>query len=344
MTRPNFNIAAVALFALSAISLLPLLTIYWEFRGIPFCNEAYWAYIAKFYGSYFLFPIFGILVAAFLIIPCAVFAAILRDKRHRSVLAYVVGFWVGLIAIASAIEFTGSPNALFDASPKSIASDDGKVFFDHFKTICSDQFAYKNHYDLYQTELHKAATAGPSLSGYVYYLAVPAQIALLAAVLSVFFLIIYFRKTFIEGYLSQARLRWEANNFFLLYGMALIVGSIWCLYRISYRVDNNSYFGANNNLLADYLVFGLYFLIVAIYIVFAGFDMEKLAKTGSQLSSALAVIGLSLTAPSGIIVYFFGLKASLQNFFAILVALLILVAVGLIFNAPPPKLSHGKGA
>jgi uncharacterized membrane protein len=64
--------SAAILAILCVVSLAPLFVLYLEFRGIQFCNEAYWYYVAKFYGSYFLFPIFGIIVATFLVVPLTV--------------------------------------------------------------------------------------------------------------------------------------------------------------------------------------------------------------------------------------------------------------------------------
>jgi hypothetical protein len=152
--------------------------------------------------------------------------------------------------------------------------------------------------------------------------------------LCVFGLIIYFRKLFIVQFLDNARLEWEKDNFFLLFGLALVIGSIWCVYRISYRTDNAAAFGPeNNDLTADYTVFWLYFAIITIYITFAGFDLEKLAKTGSQIASAAGIVGLSFTGVSG---RFFGLDARFQNVLAVIVVLFVLIVVGLLFNNPPP--------
>src|ERR1700722_16968948 len=76
--------SATVLFSLSAISLLPLLVLYFEYRDIgAFCGESFWFYVAKMYGSYFLFPIFGVLAAAFLVAPFATFWLILKRKDFQ---------------------------------------------------------------------------------------------------------------------------------------------------------------------------------------------------------------------------------------------------------------------
>src|SRR5712691_13414865 len=90
--------SAAILAAICVVSLAPLLVLYLEFRGIQFCNEAYWYYIAKFYGSYFLFPIFGIIVAVFLVVPLTVLWLILQLEDYKHLLRYVVYTWIGLIA------------------------------------------------------------------------------------------------------------------------------------------------------------------------------------------------------------------------------------------------------
>ena len=339
--RTALKAAAGVLLATCAISLLPLSTLYLEFAGLMFCGASYWTYIAKFYGSYFLFPIFGVLAAAFLLRPLAVLWLILDHDAFKRVFRYALGGVVALVAIASFLEFSGSPNALFEVSPASLKQGDGKLFFNHFQTACSEQFSYKGKYDgaadSFQSELAKAKAGGLSYSHYVYYLAFPVQAGFLALLLACFFIIIYLRKSFIDQFLSDRKMNFDRNNLFAMFGLALVIGSIWCLYRLSYRIDNDNLFGSGNNpLYADYVVFWLYFSIIVIYIILAGFDLEKLAKTAAQVAGAAAVLGLSLAAPKGVTDYFFGVRASIQNFVAAFVLVVILIGIGLVFNNPPP--------
>jgi hypothetical protein len=347
--------SAAILFGLCAISLLPLLVLFLEFDG-EFCNEPFWFYIAKFYGSYFLFPIFGVLSAAFLVAPFATLWLILKEETNKIILRRVLYAWIGVVAAASAIEFTGSSHAIFEVSSRALNSSEGQRFYNNLKTICTPAFAYKGKYDgspdSYQRELVKALSVpgGRSFSGYVYFLAVPVQAALLVALLCGFGLITYFKKPYITRFLAREGLNWEKNNVFLLFGLALSIGSVWCLYRISYRIDNIDLFGKSNNplysdnnpLFADYVVLYLYLLVVAIYVSFVGFDMEKIAKTTSQLAAAAAVIGLSLAAPTGFAGHFFGVQASFQNIAAVVIVLLILVGIGLLLNNDPPPLSQAE--
>ena len=102
--------------------------------------------------------------------------------------------------------------------------------------------------------------------------------------------------------------------------------------------SNNPLFADNNPLFADYAVLYLYLLVVAIYVSFIGFDLEKIAKTTSQLAAAAAVIGLSIAAPTGFAGHLFGVQASFQNIAAVLIVLLILVGIGLLLNNDPPPL------
>jgi uncharacterized membrane protein len=332
--------SAAILFGLCAISLLPLLVLFLEFHG-EFCNQPFWFYIAKFYGSYFLFPIFGVLAAAFLVLPFATLWLISKHESNKGIRRRVVYTWVGLVLVVSALEFTGSPHAIFEVSPQALRSADGQKFYTNLKTICTPSFAYKGKYDgapdSYQSELSKALSADRSYSGYVYFVALPAQAASLIALLCGFGLIAYFKKPYITSFLAHEGLNWEKNNIFLLFGLALSIGSLWCLYRISYRIDNIDLFGSSNNpLFGDYVVLYLYLLVLAIYVAFVGFDLEKIAKTTSQLAAAAAVVGLSLAAPSGFAGHFFGVQASVQNIGAVLIVLLILVGIGLLLNNDPP--------
>jgi hypothetical protein len=80
----------------------------------------------------------------------------------------------------------------------------------------------------------------------------------------------------------------------------------------------------------------LYFAVVTVYIIWAGFDLEKIAKTASQVAAAVAVMGLSLNASKVITDNLFGLDASIQNFVGVFVLILVLISIGLIFNNPSP--------
>src|SRR6516164_9674159 len=97
--------SAAILFALALLSLLPLLVLFVEFHGRQFCDEPYWFFIAKFYGSYFLFPIFGLFSAAFLLAPFASLWLILNIDPNKRLLRRVAYVWIGLVFVASTLEF-----------------------------------------------------------------------------------------------------------------------------------------------------------------------------------------------------------------------------------------------
>lgn len=340
--------AAVLLGAICAISLLPLAVLYLEFSGFTFCHGPYWAYIARFYGSYFLFPIFGILAAVFALRPFAAIGLILSQPQMKRIFQLALGGAIALVTIVSILEFTGSPNALFEVAPAALQNGAGKTFFDNFQTACNGpRFAYAGNYDgnqpgtdkdkSFQSQLGEAKKAGLSYSHYVYYLVLPVQAGLHSLLLTCFFVLIYLRKPFVDVFLSDRKLYFDKNNIFVLFGIALIVGSLWCLYRTSYRIDNDDLFGAHNNpLYDDQIVIYLYFAVVTVYIIWAGFDLEKIAKTASQVAAAVAVMGLSLNASKVITDNLFGLDASIQNFVGVFVLILVLISIGLIFNNPSP--------
>jgi hypothetical protein len=288
-----------------------------------------------------LFPIFGLFSAAFLLAPFASLWLILNIDPNKRLLRRVAYVWIGLVFVASTLEFTGSPYAVFEVSPQALSSPAGSTFLDRFKTLCTSNFVYKDNYDgnaaSFQSELAAARANGRSYSAYVYFLAIPAQAGSLLVLLCAFGLIAYFKKGYITTVLAREQLNWEKNNIFVLFGLALTVSAVWCLYRLSYRIDNAQLFGTQNNpLFADYVVLFLFLVMLAVYISFIGFDLEKLAKTMTQLAAGATVIGLSLTAQTGLADHFFGLRASFQNIAAALFVLLILVGMGLLFNNEPP--------
>lgn len=339
--------SAVVWATVCTISLLPLVVLYFEFSGVSFCQGPYWAFIAKFYGSYFLFPIFGVLAAAFALRPSAVVWLVLSQPEMNRILHITLAGVVVLVAVASVLEFTGSPNALFEVAPSALQRGAGKTFYDRFQTACSAQFAYKGNYDgkpdgqgkdsSFQVQLGNAKAAGHSYSYYLYYLAIPFQVSLHGLLLACFFILSYLRKPYIDTFLSDRKLDFDRNNIFVMFGVALIVGSIWCLYRTSYRIDNESLFGPGNNpLYADQVVIYLYFAVITAYVLWAGFDLEKIAKTVTQVAAAAAVMGLSLKASGVITDHLFGLTASVQNLAGVFIAILILIGIGLVLNNPPP--------
>ena len=334
--RTILRATGAAFVLISALALLPLVVLVVEFSGLNICDEPLWFFTAKFYGSYFLFPLLGALAALFLLMPFIVVLLILKD--FTDVLWYAAMLVVGLLLVSSLLEFLYSPHAIFEIAPRNFATPEGQEVYRRLETLCSKSVYLDNlKYKGFQSDLATLKSMGRSYSSYVYYLAFPAQSALHLVLLSMFFVIIYFRKSYIEQFLMNSQFPWTRNNFFVSFGLALILGGLWCIYRLSYRFDNIAAFGKDNNDFGgDLIAFGLYFMVIVIYMIFAGFDLEKLAKTGSQVAGALALLGFSLAVPTGITGQFFGIKASLGNFIAMVVGLLLLIAVGLIFNTPPP--------
>jgi hypothetical protein len=165
--------------------------------------------------------------------------------------------------LISALEFLGSPNAIFEISPTAFDSPDGQNIYQRLETICGANSPYRNHYaDLFQSDLARLVAREKSYLSYVYFIAVPAQVGLHISLLSAFMVIVYFRKQYITTVLDAWRSPWLKQNFFVVFGLALIIGAIWCLYRISYRIDNNVIFGNNNPLYGDYIAFGIYFVVI----------------------------------------------------------------------------------
>jgi hypothetical protein len=344
--RLALRIAAAFLFTISAISLVPIVVLAIEFRGRTFCDQPLWAYIAKLYGSYFIFPVFGMIAAICLVIPFAIILMILSLQNFRWILRLAVYFWIAFVVLASSIELFGSPRAVFEVAPRAFDARQGVTVYEKLSTICRPQFAYASHFDTYQADLQNLLQDknNRSFSGEIYLGVIPFQIALHATLLSVFLLAIYLKKPLIDKFLATAGLEWVRSNFFVVFGLSLIIGSIWCIYRLSYRIDQARAFGGehpflqNNPLLADYLIFGLYFIVVTLYIIFAGFDLEKVAKTSAQVAAAAGVLGFSAVAPLGYTSQFFGIDASIWDFIGMVVVLLILIALGLLFSARPPEL------
>jgi hypothetical protein len=111
---------------------------------------------------------------------------------------------------------------------------------------------------------------------------------------------------------------------FYILGYAIFLGSIWCLFRLSYRNDMSRLFAVNNPFLGDYAVIGLYLLSLAVWVLYFEFKLDKLAKTLSQIGQLVTVLGGAAFVKFDSAGAFFGTRASFMN---ILVLTLLFVFV-----------------
>lgn len=81
------------------------------------------------------------------------------------------------------------------------------------------------------------------------------------------------------------------ERIFFVLGYAIFLGSIWCLFRLSYRRDMLDLFAFSNPFVGDYLIVALYAIALAIFVAYFEFNLEQMAKTISQIGQLLVFVG-----------------------------------------------------
>lgn len=311
------------------ISSLPLAVVWIEFRHVPFCESSFALFLTTYYGSYFLFfAVFGWLAAIALFFPFATAVTILLE--HRSVLYTAIAMYAVMTAVVALVEFFGSPGAMFELSPRVLAAPSGQQFLADFAKICDPSKKFEGGYAVFQTKLQYLIQLGRSYSSAVYYFAFVAQALFLIAIFAVFIVAIRYRDR-----MRTLAPRFLRNAIFFLLGYAIFAVSMWCLLRISYRMDSDAIFGTNNPLYADYLIIALYAVVLAVYILYFEFAFEKLAKIMTSIGGFLTfVFGVTLVQ-KGMASQIIGIRASVFNLVAVILLFLLISLILLAFMLRP---------
>src|SRR5262249_9063514 len=156
------------------------------------------------------------------------------------------GFYFITTAIVSFLEFYSSPNALFQIPPDSITAAPG--FLEGLRMACN-----RHEFTGYQEQLPALIASGRSYTGYVYYFGFVAQALMQNALFIVFVAFIYYPKKEIVK-----RATYLPKSIFFVLGYAVFLGSIWCLFRLSYRNDMLNLLGQKNPFVGDYGIIALY--------------------------------------------------------------------------------------
>src|SRR5271169_3365575 len=107
------------------------------------------------------------------------------------------------------------------------------------------------------------------------------------------------------------------DRVFFVLGYAIFLGSIWCLFRLSYRRDMLDLFAISNPSVGDYLTVALYAIALAIFVAYFEFNLEQLAKTISQIGQFLVFLGGAAFVQFKQADNLFGTRASVVNIFAL---------------------------
>jgi hypothetical protein len=303
---------------------IPLASVLYEFGNIPLCGDTSlgW-FIATFYGSFFIYPVaIGGLSMAALVLPLA--TSISLSKSSNAIYLFL-GFYVVTTAIVAFLEFHSSPDGLFQIPPDKIVAS--STFFEGLRMACSGQtFAG------YKDQLPAVIASGRSYTGSVYYVGFVAQALMQNTLFVVFVAFIYYPKEEIVR-----RAPYLQNTIFFVLGYAVFLGSIWCLFRISYRNDMWKLLAQNNPFGGDYAIIVLYALVLAVFVAYFEFNLEKLAKTIAQIGQFVVFIGGVALVHQDEAGTFFGTRASVMNIVVLSLLLIFISALTLAFLLRPQR-------
>lgn len=183
----------------------------------------------------------------------------------------------------------------------------------------------------YVGQLPPLLTAGHSWTGVIYYPGFVALALLQDTLFVVFVSFIYFRQTIAQRgpYLRSA--------IFFILGYAIFLGSIWCLFRLSYRNDMPRLFAVNNPLAGDYAIIGIYLLSLAVWVLYFEFNLEKLAKTFSQIGQLVTILGGAAFVKFDSAGTFFGTRASFMNILVLTLLFAFVSALVIAFLLRDPR-------
>lgn len=326
---------ATYLAAIWILACLPLASVLIEYKGIVLCADAAFRpdptaalgpslgwFLATLYGSFFIFPVaIGGLAMAALVLPLATVISLTSGQRSGYVL---LAFYMVTTAVICVLEFHSSPDALFQVPPEVIASRPAFLAGLN-KAVCLTDQTFR----AYRSQLGALIAAGRSVTGEVYYVGFVALTLMQNALFTVFLAFIYFRRTVIAREAPYLQ-----GVIFYILGYAIFLGSMWCLFRLSYRNDMPKLFAINNPFAGDYGVIALYILALAVWVLYFQFNLEQIAKTFAQIGQLAVVVGGAAVvhfdnagAHSG---EFFGARASVTN---ILVLTLLFVFISALVAA-----------
>lgn len=307
------------------VSSIPLAFVLYEFNDIHLegCRASLGWFAATLYGSLFIYPVFiGGLSMAALLLPLA--TTITLAKKSRTTLLVLSGFYAVTAITVVVFEFVYSPHAVFEVPPGVLRANPS--FVASLEDTCRN-----TPFTKYQDELRDLVRSGRSYTAWAYYVGFIAQTLMQNALFVVFLAFISFPKKQIVHAAPYLK-----DTIFYVLGYSIFLGSLWCLFRLTYRNEIAALFGGNP-FGGDYAIVVLYAFVLMVFVVYFEFGLEKLAKTLSHLGQflvfALGVIAVHYNQAS----IFFGRQASPGNILVLFVLFLFISAITLALLLKRPR-------
>jgi hypothetical protein len=309
---------AIYLAAIWIVGSLPLLSVLLEYGKYPLCQDTSlgW-FIATLYGPFFIYPVaIGGLSMVALLLPLA--TSILLSRASNAIYVFL-GFYVVTTVVVAALEFHSSPNALFQIPADRIMASPS--FVEGLRMACAGR-----EFAGYSAQLPALIATGTSYTGWVYYVGFVAQALMQNALFIVFVAFVYYPKKEITR-----RAPYLQKTIFFVLGYAVFLGSIWCLFRISYRNDMAALLNQNNPFAGDYAIIALYAVVLAVFVAYFEFNLEQLAKTIAQIGQFLVFVGGVTLVQRDVGGSFFGTRASVMNIVVLSLLFVFISALTLAF-------------
>jgi hypothetical protein len=300
------------------IGILPLASVLIEYGRIVLCSETTlgW-FLATLYSSFFIYPLaIGGLAMAALLLPLATAVSLTRAQNTTYIFA---AFYFGTTAVIAALEFLSSPNAPFSIAPQAITAN--TEFFQGLAGACGGK-PFTKYPDL----LPSLIRAGTSYTAWFYYAGFAAQALMQNALFVVFVAFLYYPKREIVR-----RAPYLPDTIFFVLGYAVFLGSIWCLFRLTYRHDMAHLLNADNPFIGDYAIVALYAIVLAVFVAYFQFNLEQLAKTISQIGQFLVFVGGVAFVQFDKADLFFGTQATITNIFVLFLLFVFISTLTLAF-------------
>jgi hypothetical protein len=292
-------LTAIYLATIWVIAVLPLVSVLLEY-GEDCAGTSLGWFIATLYGSFFIYPMMiGGMAMAAVLLPTASAVSLIRARKAE---AAFIAFYAVTTLIIAVLEFR-SPTALFQIPPEGITSN--QPFWNGLVNACSG-----NHipFSEYQAQFHTLNASRHSYTGWFYYPGFIAQTLMQNLLFIVLVAFILYPKSEI---LKRAPL--VPGAIFFVLGYAILLGSVWCLFRLSYRLDMMHLFNVNNPFVGDYAIICLYVVAIEVFIVYFQLDLEKLAKSISIVSQVIVLAGGAALFHWELFDQFFGTHATVNN-------------------------------
>jgi hypothetical protein len=335
--RRILTFSAVLLFSLWIASTIPLLAVLIEFPT-PACDSTRvgW-FFARYWGSLFIYPAFlsGFALLAIYIPLTTVTRYVLNNRAQ---LFTCLGFLLCMTTLICFVEFSDSPLAPFEVPSSRLSTS---PLWQDIMHMCNHDL--RINFTDYQKNISDLVRDERSFTGKTYYFGVVVQSI---SQIMIFICLAIFVRAGDSGIYKAAIVLPKANLFIL--GCAIFFGSIWCLFRMAYRADENSIFAFDGGRLlsgysGDYIIVLIYTILFATYLMLSGSQLKAIEGRLSQLGTLVVYvcgIGAIKIADPTFVTSFIGSRSTVGNVLFLVVGCALVSFLSMMFAMRDPGINE----